>query len=84
MFQEGTYVEAKIEVVMNNGRRLEKSIKFPKGHPKNRFSYAEYTDLFRRAASFTLKKDKIDQVIEKVQNLELIEDLSELTELMHN
>ena len=84
LFQEGKYQEAGLEVITKDGRYLSKSITFPKGHSKNRFTYDEYRGHFRRAASFMLKPGKVEAAMEKVLKLEEVDNVSEVTELVHN
>jgi len=84
VFQEGKYIEASVEVITNDGRHIRKTIIFPKGHPRNRLTYNEYQERFRRTASFVLKPDKVETAMEKILRLEEVANVSEVTELMYN
>ena len=84
MWREGKFPEASVEIITNDGGHLSKTTHFPKGHPKNRFTYDEHRDHFRRAASFTLKPDKIEAAMEKILKLEEVADVSEVIELVHD
>ena len=83
-FRAGTYPLVSVEIITKDGNKFKEEITFPKGHPKNRMTIDEYKDRFRRAASFALKSDKIEQAIDKILNLEEVENISELGDLMHN
>ena len=64
--------------------RLWKTIRFPKGHPKNRLAHAEHKERFRRAASFALKPDRVQKVEERILELESMDDMTEITRYLHN
>jgi 2-methylcitrate dehydratase PrpD len=84
LFRTGTYPEVSVEIITKDGRHLKRGILFPKGHPKNRLTVDEYRDMFRRAASFVLKRDKTEAAIEKILKLEEVSDISEVVNLLHN
>lgn len=83
-FRAGKYPHMSVEVTTKDGRVLKEDVPLPKGHPRNRMSTDELEDRFRRAASFALKPDKIEKAIDKILNLEEVEDVSEIGDLMHN
>jgi 2-methylcitrate dehydratase PrpD len=83
-FQKGTYPEAQLEIILKDGRHFSERQPFPKGHPKNRLTMDELKDLFRVAASYTLKPDIIEKAIEGITNIEKYSDMSEVAELTHN
>ena len=83
-FQKGTYPEAQLEIILKDGRHFSERQPFPKGHPKNRLTMDELKDLFRVAASYTLKPDRIEKAIEGITNIEKYSDMSEVAELTHN
>jgi 2-methylcitrate dehydratase PrpD len=84
IFWKGSFPEVTVEITLKNGKKFSKSLRFPKGHPKNRLTYDEYKDRFRRAASFALKPEKIEKAIDRILKLEEVNDMSEIGELMHN
>ncbi|MFC1861367.1 MmgE/PrpD family protein [Chloroflexota bacterium] len=83
IFQKGGYPEARVEIITCDGRRLSKSLRYPKGHPKNRLTRDEYKERFRRTASFVLKPDKVEAAIEKIFRLEEMDTVSEVMDLVH-
>lgn len=83
MFASGSFPEVSIKIVLNDGKEFAKSLRYPKGHPKNRLDYDEFKNRFRRAASFALKSKKIKELSEKILNMEEIKDVSVLSKLMH-
>jgi len=84
MFKEGKYPEVKVTIITRDGKHYSNTNSFPKGHPKNRMTYDEYTERFKRAASFGLKPDRIDQAMERIYKLDKLGDVSLISELMHN
>jgi 2-methylcitrate dehydratase PrpD len=82
--REGKFVEVRDEIITKDGRRISRAIHFPKGHPRNPFTYDEHRELFRLSASFMLKPNEIEKAMEKILKLEEVDDVSEMTELMHN
>ena len=82
-FRAGTYPYVTVEVKTKDGRCFKQDVPFPKGHPQNRMTVDEFKDRFRRAASFALNPDKIEKAIDKIMNLEEVEDISEISDLVH-
>jgi 2-methylcitrate dehydratase PrpD len=84
LFQQGRYPEAQVEIRMKDGRRFIERLRYNKGHPKNRMTVDEVKDRFRLAASFTLEPDRIEKAIQKITNLESVNNVSEIAEITHN
>jgi len=84
VFQRGDYVEAKVEVITNSGQHIARSLKFPKGHRRNRFTPYEYQSLFQRAASFVLPQNKIELAMERILRLEEVENVSVIMDSVYN
>jgi 2-methylcitrate dehydratase PrpD len=83
-FWEGSFPEITVEVSLKDGKKFSKTLRFPKGHPKNRMSRDEIKDRFRLQASVILKPDRVEKAIDAILNLENVTDMSEVGELMHN
>jgi 2-methylcitrate dehydratase PrpD len=83
LMREGSFPEVTIKVTLKDGKEFTNTIRFPKGHPKNRLTYDEFKDRFRRAASFALKPKKIEEAMEKILNLEKMDDLSTIGQVLH-
>jgi 2-methylcitrate dehydratase PrpD len=83
MLKQGSFPEVTLKVTLKDGREFTNALRFPKGHPKNRMTEEEYTDRFRRAASFALKPKKIEQAIELFLNLESVKDMSVVGRVLH-
>ncbi|MGA2567443.1 MAG: MmgE/PrpD family protein [Pseudolabrys sp.] len=66
-----------IEVRLRGGRRLEKFVIYPPGHPRNRLSDAQVEAKFVRYASPSLRAGDIDALIESVWNFDRIDDVSQ-------
>ena len=84
LFQAGDYPFSSIKIITRDGKQIERSLLFPKGHPKNRFKLEEYIVSFQQAAQFTLKQVQIEQIVEKILKLEDVDDITEVTSFLHN
>ena len=81
LMQTGSFPEVTVRIILKDGKQFTRSLKFPKGHPKNRLTNEEYKNRFRRAASFALDPQVSEKLIEKILNLENLVDISEITQL---
>jgi 2-methylcitrate dehydratase PrpD len=84
MFREGKYPLMSVAVKTKKGKLYKEEIPFPKGHPQNPMTVEEFKERFRIMTSPVLKQNNIEMALEKVMNLEKIEDLHELVGLLHN
>lgn len=73
---------ARAEILMKDGTKLTSTILDPKGEPENPGSGNDIYDKFRMLASTVFKTDRVDKLLEKIDGLEKIRDLSELTRLL--
>ena len=80
-FQTGSFPEATIKIVLKDGTKLEKTMRYPKGHHENNFTMEEECAHFRMACAPYLPKEQIEAIIDKVVNLEKEETLDELAAL---
>ena len=80
-FWKGDFPETTIVIELVDGTVLEKTLRFPKGHPKNPFTWEEEISQFKKKAS-CLTEEQQDQFIESIRNLEHIEDLSALSDYL--
>ena len=84
LMRVGSFPEVTVRVVLKDGKEFSHVLRFPKGHPKNRLSYDEFKDRFRRSASFALKPQKIEKAIDAILTLEDVDNMSTLAELMYD
>lgn len=82
LFQKGDYVRAAIRITLRDGRTIDRQTHFPKGHPQNRMSVRELSDLFRVAAAGSLDAGRIERIIETTLRLEAADSLQELADLL--
>ena len=72
-----------IDIFCKDGRKISGRADFGKGSPANPMSYEEVADKFRGCADFAKwPKEKSEQVIEIVANIEKLHDVSELAALL--
>jgi 2-methylcitrate dehydratase PrpD len=72
---------AKVIVQFRDGQTVEARVDYPKGHPKNGMSEAEFAAKTKDCATFAaepLPADTAERLISTVGKLESIEDISEL------
>ncbi len=81
IFWTGSFPESTLEVYFNDGTSISRRSQYPKGHPKNNFSYEEECEHFRSCCSSYMKPDQIERFIEIVTHLEESSNLHELASL---
>ncbi len=81
IFWQGSFPDTQIVITLKDGRVLEKTTCYPKGHPKNMFSWKEEAAHFNNCAG-CLSEEKRKHIIEMIQNLEKLEDVCELCSLL--
>lgn len=80
-FWKGSFPETTLEIKLKDGRMLSHTLQFPKGHPKNPFTWEEEISGFKKKVTCLTEKQK-DQFIDSIRNLEYVEDLSELSDYL--
>lgn len=73
---------ARAEISLTDGRKLTSEILDPKGEPENPGSENDIYDKFRLLAGTAFKTEKVRKVLEKIDNLEKLKDIAELTNLL--
>ncbi len=76
---------AKVIVQFKDGQMMEARVDYPKGHPKNAMTRAEFTAKTADCAGFAavpLRADTADQLTAMVHSLESLGDVSELLKVM--
>ncbi len=73
---------ARAEIFMKDGTKLASDILDAKGEPENPGSSGDIFDKFRMLAGTVFKKDKLERIMEKIDNLEKVKDMSELNSLL--
>jgi 2-methylcitrate dehydratase PrpD len=73
-----------LEVTLKDGRTHQCRVDYCKGHPKNPMRFDDCAAKFRDCAQFAgaLSEDRMERVIEKVGNLEGVEDIGEVIALL--
>jgi len=71
-----------IEVKLKDGRTYTKFYASPKGDPTNPLTKDELFNKFRRNASKVFKEDRIKELIKALDNLENLDDVSEIAKLL--
>ena len=72
----------KVELVLKNGKSLVARVDFPSGSPENPMSFQQVVDKFKSQASGPLTEDRINAIIEKVERIEEVANIGELTQLL--
>ena len=70
-----------VEVVTNSGERYTAEVPYHKGHYKNPMTDAEVEAKFRSLAQDFLSPAQTDTLLEKLWNLEQVEDIGEVIRL---
>ncbi len=80
--EKGLKIPTEVVVKTLDGRVFHESITHSKGTPNNPFTEGELVDKFTALASSTLHQSRINQIIDTVNNIENIDDISILTGLL--
>jgi 2-methylcitrate dehydratase PrpD len=75
--QEGEQA-ARVEITTARGERFNSLVRIPRGDPRNPLSQSELKAKFKNQANFVLNLEAVDQVIDSIENLEQLDDLSPL------
>ncbi len=71
----GTVNAASLKITMKDKKTLYKEVLYPKGHWKNPMSDREIEDKFKMIAGKNLSRQKMDNIISTVWNLEKLDDI---------
>lgn len=80
--EEGKQI-ATVEIAMKSGNRVSGYVEYPKGEVANPFTPEEIRQTFRRLASYVLKPKEIERILETVDELETVEDISKLAGMLY-
>lgn len=79
-FKQGEFPLVRLEITLNDGRELVDEMRYPKGHPKNNFTWDEEADHFRMCCKLYMTAERIEAIIEAVRTLEGVSDVSAIAE----
>ncbi|MEK7778049.1 MAG: MmgE/PrpD family protein, partial [Chloroflexota bacterium] len=79
--QESTH-PAVVELTTRTGQRFSERVLHPPGDPRNPMSQAELVEKFYHLATKTIAHAQAKELIERIQVLEEIQDVTELTKLL--
>lgn len=82
VFWAGSFPEVTVTVTLTDGQALTRTLRYPKGHPSNPFSWEETEELFRYTVRDVLDPSAAERIIELVRDLEHQSDLHELARLL--
>jgi len=81
----GTFAPAVVKVKTRNGKTLSKQVDIIRGHPQRPMSNEELLAKFKDCARYskkTLSENKVDQLVEKLLELEKVKNIKEVVELL--
>jgi len=73
---------ARAEIIFKDGRRVTSEILDPKGEPENPGTENDLYDKFRLLAGTVFNRKKVEKILDKIDNLEKVKDISELNSLL--
>jgi len=83
IFQQGSYPEYGMKIIMEDGMEYEQTMRYPKGHPKNDYTRRECIDVFKLATGAVMSEEKQDALCDFVLNqLEYVEDMAAIGTLL--
>lgn len=74
--------EARVEVVLTDGRKLEEAVTGPKGEPDNPLSDAELDDKFLGLAALAVGESQASELNEMILDLESVADVNDVVRLL--
>jgi len=83
--KQGVAISALVEIRMNNGEQYSKFVEYPKGHPQHPLTKEEIREKFRNCVAYApkpLPKENTEDLLKMVDNLECVEDISEIVKLL--
>ncbi|MFH1479903.1 MAG: MmgE/PrpD family protein [Pseudomonadota bacterium] len=80
--ENGLAIPSHVEIRMEDGRIYQETVKYSKGTPNNPFTKEEVEDKFRTLASSLLDEKRIREIMNTVNGLEKLDNISLLTELL--
>jgi 2-methylcitrate dehydratase PrpD len=72
-----------LEILMKSGEKFIEEVEWAPGSPANPMSEADRLKKFEDLASVALSKEKMERLIDRLLNLEKVENLTAVTELFH-
>jgi len=82
-FYPGYRTPSTVEIIMQDDRRFSKSVEYPKGEPENPFTREDHINKLTNMASWLgMKQTQIDELIQTLNTLEKVNNISELTRLL--
>lgn len=79
--EKGLAIPSRVEVRTVDGRTFREEIRYSKGTPNNPFTREELEDKFRTLTASLLTPDKAARLVERIDELEKLADVSAVTEL---
>ena len=80
-FWKRDFPETTVRLHLRNGSVVEKTLKYPKGHPRNPFTWEEEKTHFLSAVE-CLDDTKKERIVQLVETLETLPDVAALCELL--
>ena len=82
IFMDRDFPETTVEVKLKNGETVSETLKYPKGHPKNNYTFAEEREHFMARTVPFIGKEKAEQFVDAVEHLETCENIAEIAALL--
>jgi len=80
--EKGLAIPTTVEVKTKDGKRFQEHVKYSKGTPNNPFTQEELKDKFRTLASSLFDEKRISEIIDVVESLDTLDDISQLIVLL--
>ncbi len=80
--EKGLALPSRVRVKTVSGKEFVEEIQYSKGTPNNPFRVEELKDKFARLASSLFSEQRINEIMDTVDSLELLDDITDLTRLL--
>ena len=76
------FPETTVEVTLKNGATVAETLKYPKGHPKNNYTFEEEREHFMARTAPYIGAEKAKQFVDAIEHLEEYSNVSEVAKYL--
>lgn len=82
IFMDRDFPETTVEVTLKNGATVTETLKYPKGHPKNNYTFEEEREHFMARTAPYIGAEKAKQFVDAIEHLEEYSNVSEVAKYL--
>lgn len=82
IFMNRDFPETTVEVILKDGATFRETLKYPKGHPQNNYTFEEEREHFLARTTPFIGAEKAGKFIDAIEHLEECPDISEIAKFL--